>query len=612
MGIRESQILQPAEVGIDARRLVESGELSGNSNRHESTGLVSVLDDICQMVQAGRRGLLCAIFAVRNAELSLAAAPNFEADIAGAYQSHQVEPRTLSGFGEVWSNMFECPLWRDRAGLVGQLGVESCMTCPVFSAGGEMVAVVGLHYRRGRLQSEGDRELLRSASHLVSLALESRVSPRHDILTGLPTRTDLIRHLSALIEANEGKFAVLSIGLDGLQKINDSLGHAAGDRLLQQASNRMRERLAPGDMAGRIEGGEFALIVNGADEVAAVRKAEALLRALRAPYGIDGVELFVTASIGIALSIQQRGAEELLRNAELAMYAVKRERPNSLEIFDPKRHAHTSERLQLENALHRAIDNDELELLYQPIVNMQGVVEGFESLLSWRNPIHGLVSPEQFIPMAEESGLITELGSWVLRRACREGAVWHSRGYRAARISVNVSARQFEKDSFLDEVAAALSISGLPPERLELELTESCVMRETERSMKRMAAVRELGVGIAIDDFGKGYSSLSYLSELPVDSLKIDRSFLRATADGARSLAVIQSIVQVAHSMGMAVVAEGIETPEQMELVGIIGCDLAQGRFWGAPLHASEAEELLSQTRQLAASTRNTQVEEMR
>jgi len=309
---------------------------------------------------------------------------------------------------------------------------------------------------------------------------------------------------------------------------------------------------------------------------------------------MDENELFVTASIGVAIfPTHGQDAAELLRNADLAMYHAKNNGKNDCEVFRAEDRASDLERLRLENALRRALENEEFELLYQPVVDMNGKVEGLEALLTWRHPVYGTISPNQFIPIAEETGLIIEFGSWVIRQACLEAARWHESGHPAVRVSVNVSALQFERRDFVEAVSAALALSGLPPACLELELTESYVMRNLPQSAARLTQIRDLGVSIAIDDFGTGYSSLSYLNRLPVDCLKIDQSFLRSLQSPDGSLPVVQSIVRLAHSMNLRVVAEGVETRQELDLVRVLGCDKVQGHVYGPALRGDQVEALL-------------------
>ena len=275
-----------------------------------------------------------------------------------------------------------------------------------------------------------------------------------------------------------------------------------------------------------------------------------------------------------------------------------------MEVFLAADDVSGLERLRLENALRRALENNEFELLYQPLVNLDGKVEGLEALLTWRHPVYGTISPKQFIPIAEETGLIIEIGSWVMREACLEAARWAAAGFSDTSVSVNVSALQFERRDFVDAVADALSASGLASRSLELELTESYVMRDLPQSVPRMSQIRALGVSIAIDDFGTGYSSLSYLNKLPVDSLKIDQSFLRSLQEPEGSLPVVQSIVRLAHSMNLTVVAEGVETRAELDLVKLLGCDRVQGHVYGPALRREHVASLLARNAREAMRAR--------
>ena len=516
----------------EANQAIHASDASG--------GLEPILNDIRRMIESGSRGLACSIYILQDG----------------------TQPPAVSG-GE--------------------------LTCPLTSIQGDTLGWIVLRYPEGQIEAAGDRELLSSASHLAATAIERYMPVRLDALTGLFTR----RHFTSYAAAGSA-LAFLSIDLDRFQPINDSFGREMGDRLLQEASQRLKKLLGESDFAGRLDGVEFAVaLLSEIKEPAALQRAEEFLDALRAPYRIDGVELFVTASIGIAMNHSGYSPEQLLHDANVAMHAAKRSGGNTLVVFRPENHNRSVERLRLENALHRAIENQELDLLFQPIVDMQRKLEGFETLVTWRHPDFGVVPPAVFIPIAEENGFIVELGSWVMREACRRGARWREAWPSGTRLSVNVSAREFEQDGFEQALAATLLRSGFLPENLELELTESCIVRDLPRSAERMAAMRDLGFSIAIDDFGTGYSSLSYLSKLPVDTLKLDQSFVRDIAEGA-SLPVIQGIVRLAHSMNLTVVAEGVETLDQFDLIRLVGCDRAQGSFCGPALRAHEVERLLA------------------
>ncbi len=409
----------------------------------------------------------------------------------------------------------------------------------------------------------------------------------YDALTQLPNRLEFIRQLEAALTVGFQERSLLFINLDRFQQINSALGYAAGDQLLESVAARLQNILQDGDLAGRVGGDEFAVLTSGLPT--------SFLEALRAPYEIEGNELFVTASIGAAnFPLHGQHAAELLRNADFAMSRAKSSGKDALEIFTLDSASSGVDRLRLENALRRALENHELHLVYQPVVNMDGTVDGLEALLTWRHPDFGTIPPRRFIHIAEETGLIVPIGAWVLEQACSQGARWLAAGYRNSRISVNVSGRQFERRDFVAQVAQALRSSGFPPERLELELTESYLMRNLPESIARMHEIRELGVSISIDDFGTGYSSLSHLSKLPVDTLKIDQSFLRRLLEPKGSLPVVQSIIRLAHGMNLNVVAEGVETEAELDLVRVLGCDKVQGHVYGPAVSSEEVGQALS------------------
>jgi diguanylate cyclase (GGDEF)-like protein/PAS domain S-box-containing protein len=579
----------------------------------ENESIDTILDEVVRLVEAQCPGALCSLLLLKDEMLTWVAAPGFPPEGLRLLKPYRVLRDTAGlAVAEVargtvfWDDVRSCPFWADRAHFAGQLGIECCRSTPILSMDGMLLGMLALHYKAGHLRDESDGELLQAASRLAARALEQRgfterleFQARHDSLTGLPNRSYFMELLAAALrDASDrsGSLAVLFIDLDRFKQINDILGHAMGDRLLKEVGQRLKRLLTEDDLAGRMGGDEFTIVLTRQpDEQAAVLASQEFLNAFRAPHQIEDNELFVTASIGVALFPRHgQSVAELLRNADLAMYHAKNSGKNDVVVFRAKDHTASLERLRLENALRRALEHQEFELLYQPVVSMNGKVEGLEALLTWRHPIYGSISPKQFIPIAEETGLIIDIGSWVIQRACLEAASWHKAGHRAARISVNVSALQFERRDFLETVAAALALSKLPPDRLELELTESYIMKDLPQAAARLTQIRNLGVSIAIDDFGTGYSSLSYLNKLPVDSLKIDQSFLRNLHEPEGSLAVIQSIVRMAHSMNLSVVAEGVETRAELDLVRVLGCDKVQGHVYGPARRREEMEALLS------------------
>jgi len=420
----------------------------------------------------------------------------------------------------------------------------------------------------------------------------------HDALTGLPNRALLEHRLDQTLAGarrHNWQLAVLFIDLDRFKQINDTLGHALGDQVLQRVAHRLEGCLRKSDFLARMGGDEFTvLLAELADSRDALRVAEKLLASFEEPFQIEGHDLFLTCSVGISLFPRDgKDAVTLQRKADTAMYRAKNRGKNSCEFFAPEFGVAALERLEIENSLRRALDNQELHLYYQPQVDAGGKLAGFEALLAWHHPKLGMTSPAQFIPVAEESGMIVPIGSWVLAEACRQGAVWQHSGCPRVRVAVNVSATQFSRVDFIDTVTEALSVSGLDPSLLELELTEGVVVRDLEESIRQMERVRALGVGISIDDFGTGYSSLSYLRRLPIDALKIDQSFLQEIDREPNTIPLVKAIVALAHGLHLTVVAEGVENQGQLEALRNVGCDLFQGYLLGEPVPAVIAEQLI-------------------
>jgi diguanylate cyclase (GGDEF)-like protein len=403
--------------------------------------------------------------------------------------------------------------------------------------------------------------------------------------------------LRAVEQLRLQQLAVLFVDLDDFKTVNDSLGHGAGDELLVRVAERLQRALRPGDTIARMGGDEFAVIVEDQTDAAApVEVGQRLLAALNAPFANEGKELFVHASAGVAVSTsQQTTAEELLRDADLAMYMAKSNGKNRLELFQPSMHSAALARLSLKGDLERALERDEFVLLYQPIMRLgSGQLSGVEALVRWNHPRRGLISPLDFIPLAEETGLIVPLGRWVLEQACRQAVTWDAAGATSLTMSVNVSGRQVQEPGFVDEVAAVLAGTALPPQRLTLEFTESVLMRDANATAGMLAQLKALGVRLAIDDFGTGYSSLSYLRRFPIDVLKIDASFVAAMSSGSDQTALVRSIVKLGETLHLETVAEGIEQPAQLSDLRSLGADLGQGYFFARPLSADDVSAMLA------------------
>jgi diguanylate cyclase (GGDEF)-like protein len=391
--------------------------------------------------------------------------------------------------------------------------------------------------------------------------------------------------------------AVLFIDLDGFKGVNDTLGHAAGDQLLRAVTARLAVTMRESDSVGRLGGDEFIVLVDGATMDAGPELvAERLLTVIRAPFDLEGLPngpLMLTASIGIATGIRSSAAE-LLRDADIALYEAKTAGKDRFVVFQPEMHTVVQDRLLLEMDLREALISGQFFLAYQPIFNLRsGETTGVEALLRWRHPVRGVVQPDDFIPVLEDSGMIVDVGRWVLQEACRQGAHWHARGHRLD-VSVNVSARQLDTDQLIEDVSSALEASGFDARSLIVEITETAIMRNVSTVVSRLVALKATGVRIAIDDFGTGYSSLAYLQQFPVDTLKIDRSFISTMADSPESGALIRTLVQLGKTLGLETLAEGIEESAQYSQLERDQCDSGQGYLYARPLDADALEAFLT------------------
>ncbi|HEX8335785.1 MAG TPA: EAL domain-containing protein, partial [Pyrinomonadaceae bacterium] len=425
----------------------------------------------------------------------------------------------------------------------------------------------------------------------------------HEALTGLPNRALFMDHVKMAIQrsrrSGDRLFAALFLDLDRFKIINDSLGHMVGDQLLVGIAHRLEACLRPGDTVARLGGDEFTILLEDLTTMEdALDVARRVQEAVTQPFNIGGHEVFTTASIGIALSnTGYERAEDLLRDADTAMYRAKMEGKKRHVVFDKAMHDRAMELLQTETDLRRALTRQEFFLNYQPIVNLAtGRVASFEALVRWRHPERGLVMPGDFVPVAEETGLIVPLGLWVLNEACRQMREWQRLGLadEAVKISVNLSGRQFSQADLIEQIASALRESGLGAANLKLEITESMVMENFDTAIDMLTQLRTLGVGLSIDDFGTGYSSLSYLHRFPIDTLKIDRSFVTQMTDNSENAEIVRTIVTLARSLDMDVVAEGVETADQLRRLGELGCDYGQGYLFSRPVGSGQAADLLT------------------
>ena len=415
----------------------------------------------------------------------------------------------------------------------------------------------------------------------------------HDPLTGLPNRALFVEKLSSMLklaQRHQKKMAVFFIDLDRFKRINDTLGHLVGDRLLQLVANKFRSCLRETDTIARIGGDEFTVILHDiANAAEAEPVAKKIVSALSVPiHRLEGHELVVTPSIGISIYPDDgRDVETLLKHSDVAMYRAKSEGKNTYRFFSVEMNEHHLEHLLLENNLHSALDKEELLLHYQPKIDLlSGRMVGVEALMRWRHPDLGMISPEKFIPLAEECGLIIPIGEWALWHACKQNKAWQADGYMPIRMVVNLSAKQFHEKTLPDTVAKILAETGLAADYLELEVTESCVMCNPEDAIETLNALRQIGVHISIDDFGTGYSSMGYLKRFPIDAIKIDRSFVMGVPHDANDSAIAAAVISLGHSLGLRVIGEGVETQEQLAFLAAKGCDEIQGFLFAQPLAA--------------------------
>ena len=425
----------------------------------------------------------------------------------------------------------------------------------------------------------------------------------HDSLTGLANRAlfrDRVEHALARMRRQRKPIAVLLLDLDGFKTVNDSLGHAFGDQLLVAVANRLRDHLRPSDTACRLGGDEFAVLAEDlTDGFDAEVVAERILEALKVPFIVEAKEVVLSASIGVTIAeTTQSDADDLLRNADVAMYTAKGRGRSRFELFKPSMHQAMLDRMDLESDLRRAIDRGEFVLNYQPTVALAtGWISGMEALVRWHSPERGLVPPSVFIPVAEDTGLIVKLGAWVLEEACGQAASWKDEfGSDAPRtMNVNLSARQLQDDGLVAAVADILERTGIRPEHLVLEITESAVMADAEAMIARLHELKALGVRLAIDDFGTGYSSMSYLVQFPIDVLKIDRSFVSGVGSDPQKVGIVRTIVELGRILDLQTVAEGIEVVEEVDELRLLECELGQGYWFSRPLAVDAAAAMLTE-----------------
>jgi diguanylate cyclase (GGDEF)-like protein/PAS domain S-box-containing protein len=499
-----------------------------------------------------------------------------------------------------------------RSALAAQLGVRSSLGVVIPMSDG-LFGGLGVQSTRPRHFSTDQVSFLQSIANTLAAAIERGKAEEQltrlaqfDSITGLPNRVLFRDRLEQVLEQakrNDWLVAVMFIDLDRFKVVNDRLGHDYGDRLLAAIGARLTQDLRGGDTVGRLSGDEFAVVLPNlarVDDAGLI--AQKMLKALSQPLDLDGNRAYTTASVGIAVFPSDGDdAATLLRNADTAMYRVKARGRNSYQFYMPEMNARALERLELETDLRGALERGEFVLRYQPKVRLRGGrICGFEALLRWQHPRRGLISPEHFISLLEDTGLIIPVGEWVLREVCRQIQAWAGDGLEIQPVSVNLSARQFQQSDLDQTIRRILADHGVPPALLEIEITESLLMQDSEAAAHTLQALKDSGVGVCVDDFGTGYSSLSYLRRFPLDALKIDRSFIDDLAANGDDAAITSAIINLAHSLKLDVVAEGVEAEAQLAFLAKRGCDMAQGYLFSEPIGPRECEPLLRGERRLA------------
>jgi diguanylate cyclase (GGDEF)-like protein/PAS domain S-box-containing protein len=422
----------------------------------------------------------------------------------------------------------------------------------------------------------------------------------YDADTGMPNRAAFLRHVGRAMAASaarpERRFAVIHLDLNRFQRVNETLGHRRGDELLALAAQRLDACVRPGDVVARAAGDDFLVLLNGVrGEAETLRIAERMARALGGGYRLDGQEVFCGADVGVVIGGEGHAdAAQVLRDAEVAMARARH--TGAVQLFSAELHAQSVAALRLHGELHHALEREQLRVFYQPIVGLgDDRVRGFEALVRWIHPERGLVSPAEFIPVAEETGLIVPIGEWVLEQAAHQLTDWHARFPMDPPLAmgINLSVRQFARPGLVEHVRAVLERSGVQAAALKLEVTESIVLGDADDAIQALHALKALGVQLQVDDFGTGYSALSYLHRIPLDVLKIDRSFIVAMAGGSKHTAIVRAIIALAAALGLETTGEGVDDPAQAEQLRQMGCTYGQGYLWGRPMEAAEAERML-------------------
>ena len=573
-----------------------------------------LLNDLARSYEAMYPGMFCSVLLLSpdGQHLVHGAAPSLPESYIKAIDGSPIGDRAgscgtaaYSGKMVIVTDIASDPLWKDYRELALSHGLSACWSIPIRSTLKQVLGTFALYYSVPRSPQPTELIALERGAHLASLAIERAqtearvVQLAHfDALTGLPNQAllkDRFAQAMSLAQRGNTQMALLFLDFDDFKDVNDTLGHRIGDELLIQLAARLKRLLRDEDTLSRLGGDEFILVLPVTSADGAAHVAEKLLEMAAEPYHVGQYELVVTPSVGIAMYPSDgTDFDKLYQCADVAMYRAKKDGRNCFRFFTSEMQARSARRLQLENALRHALIREQFELHYQPQISIaDGRITGAEALLRWQHPELGMVSPAEFIPVAEDSGLILNIGEWVLRQAVRQARCWIDAGHKAITIAVNLSAVQFRQAHLPELIVKILEEAQLPPQHIELELTESVAMEVPLAAIAVMDELRARGIRMSIDDFGTGYSSLSYLRKFKINKLKIDQSFVSSIAEDPESRAIVTAIIMLADSLGFQTIAEGVETAAQLEFLRLKGCGEAQGYYFSKPLDVAQFEAFM-------------------
>jgi diguanylate cyclase (GGDEF)-like protein len=571
--------------------------------------LAAVMELLCRRVEGLQPGVICSVLSVDpRGLLHPLAAPSLPDNYSAVLDSIPIGPcvgscGTSAYRGEPVAvvDIETDPLWADYKWLPLPLGLRACWSSPIKARDGRVVGTFAFYYREARGPNPLEELAVATCVHLCAIALEHEEARArihqlafYDPITELPNRV-LFQQRAAEIFAepasDRGLFAIHYLDLDGFKTVNDTLGHHVGDQLLKQVGLRLRRCVGENNLVARLGGDEFAVLQRSASKREVRRLANQLISVVDQPFELPGHTVNVRISVGFAIApARGRDWASLLRQADLAVYRAKSDGGGTCRMFDPSMFKRAIVRRSIEQDLSRSDLDQELEVFYQPIVSIKtNKLVGGEALIRWNHPARGLVPPSEFIPIAEQCGLMSRIGDWVIKTACRDAAHWPA----DVQLAVNLSPMQFKRPGFALGVVKTIEETGLLPHRLEFEITETALLNDAKTAKTILRQFRDLGIRIALDDFGTGYSSLSHLRLFPIDTIKIDRSFVREFGLARDATAIIAAVIRLAKDLGMTTTAEGIETPEQLARLAAAGCNKAQGFHLGKPQRRAEFERLL-------------------